>query len=378
MWEFSDPRLGFTTVTPAVIRIKDANETSAGPQLNGKWFVIVASGPTGPIKNGWFMGYSDKKLTIFVLDLKTGALVRTFSSAATAGINTQFTLPVDAPAFAGSLSGATTDTDKFNGSRTGAYSDDAIYIGYTRGNSATAPTVWDKGGVVRLLTNNDPNPANWKISNLIDGIGPVTSTVTKLQDAAKSQLWLYFGTGRYYTKGDDPTNVQSLFGVKDPCFVTGNVFNAICTTSVAKTDLDNRTSTSSNAVTKGWYIDLPAGNGSTTYAKRVITDPAASTNGVVSFTTFTPSADICGYGGNTTLWALRYDTGASGAANMKGQILLQLSTGAYQQVDMSKAFTLSDNRETTTFKGVPPHIDPQVSGNSNHRPSKRFLHIQER
>ncbi len=380
MWEFSDPRLGFTTVTPAIIRIKDSNETSSGLQRNGKWYVIVASGPTGPIANNRFYGYSDKKLTIFVLDLRTGALVRTFSSAATGGINTNFTLPVDAPAFAGSLSGSTTDTDKFDGTRSGAYSDDAIYIGYTRGNSSTAPTAWNVGGVVRLLTYNDPNPANWEISNLIDGIGPVTTAVTKLQDSTKSKLWLYFGTGRNYFKGDDPTNVQSLFGIKDPCFVSGNKFDIAshCTTSVTKAELDDRTTVSSAAVAKGWYIDLPAGNGTTTYSKRVITDPAASTNGVVSFTTFTPAAGICDFGGSTSLWALRYDTAASGAAKMKGQILVQLSTGAFQQVDMASAFTQSGNRETTAFQGAPPKMDPLVSGNTNHRPSKRFLHIQER
>ena len=377
MWEFSDPRLGFTTVTPAIIRIKDSNETSSGPQRNGKWYVIVASGPTGPIANNRFYGYSDKKLTIFVLDLRTGALVRTFSSAATGGINTNFTLPVDAPAFAGSLSGSTTDTDKFDGTRSGAYSDDAIYIGYTRGN-ATAPTAWDKGGVVRLLTNNDPNPANWNISTLIDGIGPVTSAVTKLQDSTKSKLWLYFGTGRYYIKGDDPTNVQSLFGIKDPCFGSGNLFTSACTTSVTKAELDDRTTVSSAAVAKGWYIDLPAGNGTTTYSKRVITDPAASTNGLVSFTTFTPAAGICDFGGTSSLWALRYDTAASGAAKMKGQILVQLSTGAFQQVDMASAFTQSGNRETTAFQGAPPKMGGQEISNSNHRPSKRFLHIQER
>jgi type IV pilus assembly protein PilY1 len=386
LWEFSDPRLGFTTVIPAIVRIKDPAD-APGLQRNGKWYAVLASGPSGPITNGWFMGQSDRKLTIFVLDLKSGALVRTFSSAATGGSNTQFLLPVDAPAFAGSLSGATTDTDKFDSSRTGAYSDDAIYIGYTRANSATTPTAWDKGGVLRLLTYNDPNPANWKLSALIDGIGPVTSAVTKLQDATKSQLWLYFGTGRYYTKDDDPSNVQSLFGLKDPCFSTGNVFSgsvaAPCTTTIGssadpKGTLDNRTTVSDDAVTAGWYINLPAGNGTTTYPKRVITDTLANTNGVVNFTTFIPSRDVCSYGGETSVWAVKFDTGGSGASKLKGQLLMQLSTGAFQQIDLSSAFTESGQRETVAFKGVPPATPPALTSNTNHFPTKRFLHIQER
>lgn len=388
LWEFSDPRLGFTTVPPAIVRIKDPADTGSGAQRNGKWYAVIASGPSGPIDKGWFMGLSDKRLTIFVLDLKSGRLVRTFSSAATDGINTQFTLPVDTFAFAGSLSGSTTDTDKFDSTRTGAYSDDAVYIGYTRADSATAPTAWDKGGVVRLLTYNDPDPANWKISTLIDGVGPVTSAVTKLQDATKSQLWLYFGTGRYYTKEDDPTNVQALYGLKEPCFTTGNVFSgsisAPCTTMVGtssnpKRVLDNQTTvTAPDTSTSGWYINLPGKSGNA-FPKRVITDTLASTNGLVNFTTFTPSKDVCSYGGETSLWSVKYDTGGSGAIkNLKGQLLIQLSTGAFQQVDMSNAFINSDNRETAAFTGVPPTSPPAITGNTNHFPTKRFLHIQER
>lgn len=397
LWEFSDPRLGFTTVAPAIVRIKDAADTGSGPQRNGKWFAVYASGPSGPINNGWFMGISDKKLTIFVLDLKSGELVRTFSSAATDGINTQFTLPVDAPAFAGSLSGSTTDTDKFESSRAGAYSDNAVYIGYTRGNSATAPTAWNKGGVLRLLTYDNPDPATWKISTLVDGIGPVTSAVTKLQDATNSKLWLYFGTGRYYTKDDDSTNVQSLFGIKDPCFITDNKFAADCHTSSTYAAPTVTAATSANGATfsglvnqtssigtvaasnRGWKIDLPAGNGTTTNSKRVITDTLASTNGVVNFTTFTPSRDVCSYGGTSSVWAVKYNTGGSGVLpNLKGQLLIQLSTGAFQQVDMSKAFTLNLGRETPPFNGVPPVTPPALTGNTNHFPTKRFLHIQER
>ncbi len=396
LWEFTDPRLGFTTVTPAIVRIKDAADTVSLPR-NGKWFAVLASGPTGPIDNGWFLGLSDKKLTIFVLDLKSGKLVRTFSNAETSDINTQFTLPVDAPAFAGSLSGATTDTDKFDTSRSGAYSDDAVYIGYTRANSETAPTAWDKGGVVRLLTYNDPNPANWKISTLIDGIGPVTSAVTKLQDATKSQLWLYFGTGRYYTKDDDPIKVQSLFGIKDPCFINANSFATDCSTNSSYAAPAVTAATSSSGATftglvdqtgsvstvaatdKGWKIDLDAASGSN-YPKRVITDTLASTSGVLTFTTFTPSKDVCSYGGNTTFWAVKYDTGGSGASKLKGQLLMQLSTGAFQQVDMSanNAFSQSVGRESAPFTGVPPASPPSITANTNHFPTKRFLHIQER
>ena len=403
LWEFTDPRLGFTTVTPAIVRIKDAADTT-GLQRNGKWYVVLASGPTGPIDNGWFLGLSDKKLTIFVLDLKTGELVRTFnnlpSSDAYNSVDSAVHTQVPGMpnfAFAGSLSGATTDTDKFDSLRAGAYSDDAVYIGYTRANGTTALTAWDKGGVVRLLTNNDPDPANWKVSTLIDGVGPVTSAVTKLQDATSSQLWLYFGTGRYYAKDDDPSNVQSLFGIKDPCFISGNIFAPDCATNSTYTAPTVTAATASSGATftglvdqtssvgtvaatdKGWKIDLTVASGSN-YPKRVITDTLANTNGVVNFTTFTPSKEVCSYGGNTSVWAVKYDTGGNtlvnGKQKLKGQLLMQLSTGAFQQIDVSSAFTVSGWRETPSFQGV--GSPPVLTANTNHFPTKRFLHIQER
>jgi type IV pilus assembly protein PilY1 len=249
--------------------------------------------------------------------------------------------------------------------------------------------------VVRLLTNNDQNPANWKVSTVIDGVGPVTSAVTKLQDKSAHNLWLYFGTGRYFTKGDDPANVQTLFGIKEPCYTSADTITATCTTSLSGVSAASASAGASAtgivdqttppggvfaAVTSsatGWKIDMGAASGNS-YPKRVITNPVSSTNGVVMFTSFKPSTDVCTYGGTTSIWAVKYDTGGIGATNLKGQILVQLSTGAFQQIDVSSAFTESALRETTFYQGVPPKSEPAITSNSNHTPSKRILHIQER
>lgn len=405
LWEFSDPRLGFSTVNPIVVRIKDTNDTASIPR-NGRWAAIFASGPTGPITSSAlaFEGRSDMPLTIFVVDLKTGELLRTFNNKACTDAVNSFdmncssihTVVASMPnnAFAGSLSGSSIDTDKYNSTLPGAYSDDAVYIGYTKGNAAT-PTAWDNGGVLRLLTYNNYSPSNWKVSTVVDGIGPVTTSVTKLQDKTSHNLWLYFGTGRYFVKGDDPTFMRSIFGIKDSCYTTSDTFATDCDTNSAYaaptvtaatstsgasfTDLVDQTSSISAVATskKGWKIDLGAASGSN-YPKRVISNPVASTNGIITFITFTPSTDVCTYGGTTSVWALSYNTGGVGSANLKGQILIQLSTGAFQQVDVSSAFTQSLSRETTSFQGVPPKSEPAITTNANHSPSKRILHIQER
>jgi Tfp pilus tip-associated adhesin PilY1 len=404
LWEFSDPRLGYSTVTPAIMRIKDTNDTPQQPR-NGRWVAVLASGPTGPIASSSlsFQGKSDMPLTIFVVDLKTGALLRTFNKfsctdAANSFDTTCSTIhtKVDAMpdmAFGGSLSASTIDVEKYDSTLAGAYSDDAVYVGYTRNSTAT-PTAWDKGGVLRVLTYNNPDPATWKVSTVIDNIGPVTSSITKLQDKTAGKLWLYFGTGRYFVKGDDPTNIQSLFGIKDPCFLTGNTYAATCHTDGAYSaptvtaptstagatfsGLSDQTSIGTVAASDlGWKIDLAAASGSN-YPQRVITNPVASSNGIVTFTSFTPSTDVCTYGGKSSVWAVKYNSGGVATANLKGQILIQLSTGAFQQIDVATAFTQSGGRQTTFYQGVPPKSEPAITSNSNHRPSKRILHIQER
>ncbi len=70
LWEFSNPPLGFSTSGPAIVRVGNSFQ-------NGQWFVVFASGPTGPIDTTYhqYLGKSDQNLKLFVLDLKTGVLL---------------------------------------------------------------------------------------------------------------------------------------------------------------------------------------------------------------------------------------------------------------------------------------------------------------
>jgi type IV pilus assembly protein PilY1 len=112
-------------------------------------------------------------------------------------------------------------------------------------------------------------------------------------------------------------------------------------------------------VTNGWYINLdtPAG---TAYSERLITDPLAATNGVVFFTTFSPNTDICAYGGYTNLWGVKYDTASAVGDKISGVGLLQVSTGAIEQVSLSSRFGDKTDvahklgRRTDAIDGVPP------------------------
>jgi Tfp pilus tip-associated adhesin PilY1 len=414
LWEFSGSTntdgtytgdLGASTTGPAIIRLayRSASGTKDNTK-NGRWFAVFASGPTGPIYSDYhyFMGQSDQNLKLFIVDLATGSLVRTIDT----GI---------ANAFAGSLTTNAIDTDKWNSTNSGYYSDDVVYIGYVQKDKTLG--TWTKGGVLRLTTSDwiDPTATNsstgnpyWNVSTLIDGIGPVTTSVVKLQDRANKLLWLYFGTGRYYYNGDDSstTTTQALYGVKEPCYstynrnigslavVAGGTVNHIdgtCTDAVPTSssylinqsgDTSTSPSTTLSKTASGWYVNLDAAS-SSSLSERLISDPTASSAGTVYFTTFVPIINPCSYGGSTYVWALNYSTGAAPAAStMKGTALLQVSTGAFSQVSLSSAFSnsssrLNGRRTSTAITGVPP-TSQGLSLITNPSPVKKIIHVREK
>ena len=335
LWEFANENLGFSTAGPVVLRMNARDGADALPNANGKWFVVLASGPTGPIDTGshQFMGRSDQRLNLFVLDLKSGTLLRTIDT----GIDN---------AFAGNMVGSALDTDI-------DYQDDVVYVPYTAINSSVTPTpTWTKGGVGRLLTSEDPDTSVWSFSRVTTGdFGPVTASVSKLLDTNSGKLWLFFGTGREYYKNpaspDDPDGQRYLIGVKDPCY-TGAGFQTTCAAPVSLGNLTDVTTTQiSTPPDKGWYIALvPAGDythppeANRAYnAQRSITDSSASTRGLVYFTTYKPYDDECALTGRTSLWAVKYDTGGAAAGLLTGTIVIQLSTGQIAQVNIATAFT---------------------------------------
>jgi type IV pilus assembly protein PilY1 len=398
MWEFTTPGLGFTTTGPAVIRLSAVNGATSNRDrsLNGEWYVVFGSGPTGPIDNtnNQFLGRSNQNLKFFVLNLKTGTVAQTIDTGIT-------------NAFAGSMINAVAD---FNLD----YQDDALYVGYVKRAGSSPNYTWTDGGVGRLLTTNaTPGPGVWKWSPVIDGVGPVTSAVARLQNTNFSANWLFFGTGRYFYENpptgtnttpdvDDPTGQRRLFGLKDPCFIT-NTIHSSCTTSItfSTTDpaLPNVTSianvptedTANSGGFKGWFIDLePSGNfaydntpSRLFRSERVITDPLATTSGVAFFTTYKPYGDECALGGKSFLWAVRYNTGnAPSLAVMKGKALVQVSTASVEQIDLATAFqgdaTLhKDGRRTGAIEGVPPTAQG-LSLLSQPPPVKRIMHMMER
>jgi type IV pilus assembly protein PilY1 len=427
LWEFNDPGLGFTTTGPAVIRQSARKVNASGTDVendhtkNGYWFVVLGSGPTGPIDTNadQFLGRSDQNLKYFVLDLKTGALEATIDT----GVEN---------AFAGSMINVSQDVD-FD------YQDDVLYTGYVKKNSVANPDTgtfyWTQGGVGRLVMKEDlfQNPGSpassinltrerfeFQWSPVIDDIGPVTAAVAMLQDNEANVLWLYFGSGRYFyevdkdpggsnTGSDDPDGARAIFGITDPCYngATGNFTysdeptrNIDCSGvayEVTLADLDNMTDLEnivlySSGARRGWYINLdptgtydvldeetwePTGETIDFSAERVITDPLSSITEIVYFTTYKPYADLCSISGESYLWAVQYSTGGSAEALMKGSALIQVSTGAIEKVDLSTQFGGKGGRRSSSMTGKPPTAQG-LSIFSTPPPEERVIHIKER
>lgn len=371
LWEYTNPALGHSSTGPAIIRIGDADK-------NGKWFAVFGSGPTGPIDTAshQFLGRSNQTLKYFVVDLQTGVEAGV--------IDTEV-----ANAFSGPMIGSAIDTDRGAPTLAGNYQDDAIYVGYTKINTTPDPDDWTQGGVGRIMTMESDDVNDWEWSPILDDIGPVTTSVAKLQDKKNRNLWLYFGTGRYFFRGtdslDDMSTRSALYGIKEPCYntdsVQGNLLDKACSAAVSGTIVDQTDSISElTAASGGWKINLD--EASSLGAERVVTDTVALTNGAVFFTSFKPSLDICGYGGDSYLWGVNYNTGGSAAPSaLQGKALIQLSTGEFKEVDLASAFINAatlNRRMSTPMTGKPPSDAPPIVGNSQNRPLKKILHIKER
>jgi type IV pilus assembly protein PilY1 len=378
LWEFSDPALGFSTSGAAFVRI--AATTSGAPDKlkNGHWYAVVASGPTGRIDSTKFTGISNQPLSIFVLDMETGTLLRKIDTLEDG--TSQIT-----NAFAGVISASPIDVERWNMNLAGNYQDNALYIGYTQYDSGTGK--WTNGGVVRLVTKEDPNPNNWVLSKVIDGVGAVTTNISRLQDRKNHNLWLYFGTGRYTYPMDDLATGRIIAGVKEPCYTATDTIDTTCTTKINSalfpytTALVDQSTIQPMANTdKGWYINLgPQDTANNIGAERSITDPVPLTNGAVFFTTFQPSSDVCGFGGNSYLWGVNYKSGGVlSAAAKQAKALIQVSTGSFEQIDIGTAMTAEEGRRTEdAMVGKPPVDPPPIVTKANLKPVKRILHIQE-
>jgi type IV pilus assembly protein PilY1 len=298
LWEFTHPELGFTTSYPALVRL----ESRQGIQEpdDDRWFVLFGSGPTD------YQGMSTQPPRLFVVDLKTGKLAQVFDGEDTNGF----------------MSSPTSIDANLN------FNTDVIYIGASHVSEETG-----QGKIYRLsplvCTGNDcseqdnwsyaTTPENWTFSTLFSAPQPITAPASASLDEEQN-LWVFFGTGKYYGLWDrlDRHAQHFFFGIKDPCH--GNT----CTDEVPFNQLYDsspvcvhRGGTVGGAAAttwndfvyevkqkEGWYLTFSS------EGERVISK-ANLLGGILSFTTYKPSDDLCSTIGSGNLYTLYYQTGTA-------------------------------------------------------------------
>ena len=316
LWERAYTDLEMTTSIPAIVKVKD------------KWFAVFGSGPSD------YDGTSTKNGHVFVVDLKTG---NPYGS----GSNDWLFETNESNAFMNSPVSLDKDLN---------FNVDAIYFGetYKQGSNwlgklykVTIPWVdalgnYDGSDVSNYVDNPKDSTNPWLFSALFDATRPITASVALSRDDF-GNVWVYAGTGRYFST-EDKTNddIQYLFGINDPFFnsdhslvgVHGDDYyhNYSSSLELQMSDLLNADSyliTEGGEVFEGgasigcwddllalawakdgWVRPL------TIPGERILTKPSIL-GGIVFTPSFVPNDDICGYGGDSYLYGVYYETGTA-------------------------------------------------------------------
>ena len=328
LWEFSHPDLGFSYSGPAHIKRKDGSG-------NWKHFVMFASGPTS------FEGHSEKDLKFFVLDLRTGTLIDEVDK------NDDPDLSSLNNSFGGKLFTEGLDVN-------GDGQTDFVFVGYTKNVGSTS-----QGGVIKIWTG-DANPSNWDYDTNYFNLSnnPTTAKVETMYCFGK--YYTFFGTGRYFYKTDNESDINAIYGVPFLCDENNNCetgsINSAHDASSTPLDCANVGDKTQGA----WMISLKDDDGA--YMKeRVISNPTVSNFGAVFFISTRPTGDVCAFGGRTRTWALNCATGApitdntcpGATVDLKPfKFLVQLSGGDIKEYGQSD-YTEEGGKATSETYGIP-------------------------
>ncbi len=310
LWEFTDPDLGFSYSGPTLIKEYNLDNNTM------RYYIMFASGPTD------YKGESGQDLDVFILELNDDFTIK---SVIKKDLSDSFTDLKNA--FAGEMSPEGIVDKDFS---SGKMVTKAVFFGVVYNDNSS----W-KGNVIGVKGLNSGDPKNWQFFELFKNpIGPVVVPISYYRCGDK--WFLYFGTGRYFYRDDDPDNstggVNKLYGIKiDKCINSSGT--SFCTLGNGDLYASNDSCYHISDDLYGWYQDLDPAEDN--YNKeRDITGTTLSSTGAVFFTTTEPTSDICGFGGRSRMWGLNCASGQSlvhqtcqVTGNIVGVLLLQTSVG---------------------------------------------------
>ncbi len=314
LWEFTNPDLGFTYSGPAFIK------------RDGHYYLMFVSGPTT------YNGSSDQDLRAFILVLNNDF---TISSKVVVDGNNSYSI-------GGFSHKKDPDLSSFNNTFGGRlftegidYDEDGntdmVFFGVTKKTG----TAWN-GNIIGVKTN-DEDPLNWDFIKVFNSaIKPVTAKVEYMK--CFNMNYIFFGTGRYFFKEDDPgqnsSDRERLYGIKiDEC-LQGSVCNV--NSAHSSSNVCSALTGRGNEQLVSWYQELDPKN-EDYYKERNISDPSATNSDVIFFSTTEPTSDLCGYGGRSRMWALNCATGeALDSQNCAPYIVREIKGTTYLQTSIGK------------------------------------------
>lgn len=280
MWEFRHPKMGYTLGQPALVALP-----------SGEFGVIVSS------------GYHDTDPTdgrIWILNASNGSIIAEYTLATTGGL--------------GGPLAADTDYDLVA---------DRVYVGDTLGN------LWRLDLSTRNGNLQIANPLNRDTPLFIakDAAGNRQAITAPLSSAFNDDRkhMLYFGTGSFYKTGDNEVpaapaipKTDTFYGIIDEGTLIDGRSSLLQQQILREVDLSGgrkARAITQNAITssqKGWYIDLvwSIANGGTGPKGERVVARATLRNDRVIFTTLTPAADPCAFGGSSFIMSVSRSSGA--------------------------------------------------------------------
>jgi len=356
LWEFTDKYLGFSYSGPAFIH------------RNGNNYVMFLSGPTD------YDGQAGQDLKMFVLSLNsdyTISKIDKFDGAGNSGWIKVNNFSDANKAFGGRL--FTNGVDYDNDGNT-----DAVFFGIIQN---TGGNTWQ--GNIFMLYINGEDPENWNVEKIFNqGTGVVTSKVEYMK--CFNNYYIYFGTGRWFYKGDDmgqnSNDTEELYGV----MVNGCLDDGSCSINSAKNTNDSCNELGSNNQVWAYKIDLEPKSGS--YGKeRLISDPAVANDlNIVFYSTTEPSTNVCDFGGRSRIWGINCATGGSifeacpdgsyKAEDFNQTLYLQLSKGNIEDIN---ADTFAEGTTTEWYTGITPETPPILPPPYSGRKGKILLWIEK-
>ncbi len=381
LWEYTHSRLGFSYSGPAWIK------------RGTKRYVMFASGPTN------YKGYAENQgLKFFVLEVDSNFRLvdpdtdgNTDEHVHKIGVAPGFVDDVNSSLteFKDAAFGGRMFTDGIDANKDGKT--DVVFLGVNWYASG-----W-KGNVLAVAPNDNPptsgSSVNWKIRKVFtSGQAPITSKIAYGNCFGSS--YLYFGTGRWFYKLDEPginvNDTNSIYGVGINAMISdilsgSTSFNSISDAKANKIDVCPAASGNDSLGDNAWQIKTLYPNDGTYMKERVISDPSFSDN-MAFFTTAQPSASPCSFGGRSRIFALNCATGddifSTACSNAtvtipSASLLLQLSGGNIEDTQLSTtSLSEAGNKASGWFVGMPPESGATFLPPAGLRKGKMILWIE--